>query len=162
MMRLLAAILVLMSYGGQSNEPPGERVDSHAKPLSPHSRPVRRRSGPTPDSPLPEAARAALESALEPSERVERAVPAVGCTLVLTDRRLAVVREGANYRPRSGVKLWPLDRGLTLRLGPARRGTSRLVIDHAGRSASVFLTTEQIEDARALIAEIRQRIYADD
>ena len=93
---------------------------------------------------------------------MEHAVDAVGCTLVLTDRRLLVVRDGASFRPRSGVRSWPLDRGLTLRLGQVRRDTSRLVIDHAGRSASVFLTAAQIDDAEDLIATIRKRIFTGD
>ena len=162
MKRLLAVIVLLGTYGGQSHDPPTERTASNGHPRSTQLRHGRRRPGSGPSDGLPEDARAALAPALEASERIERSVAAVGCTLVLTDRRLAVVRDGASFRPRSGVQLWPLDRELTLRLGPARRGTSRLVIDHAGRSASVFLTTAQLEDAQALIAEIRQRIYTDD
>jgi hypothetical protein len=162
MIRLLAVIVLLATYGGQSNEPPTERATSNATRLPPHGRHARRHFGPTPPDALTGAASAAMAPMLEPSERVQRAVAAVGCTLVLTDRRLAVVRDGASFRPRSGVKLWPLDRELTLRLGPPRRDTSRLVIDHSGRSASVFLTAAQVEDARALVAVIRQRIYADE
>ena len=110
---------------------------------------------------LPDAIRAALDPVLESSERVERVVPAVGSSLVLTDRRLLVVREGASYRPRSGVRSWLLDRALTLRLAPARRETARLEIERSGRSASVFLAGEHVEEARTLIAEIRSRTYAE-
>ena len=98
---------------------------------------------------------------LDATERVQRVVAAVGCSLVLTDRRLAVVREGASYRPRTGVRSWALDRSLVLRLAPARRETARLVIERTGRSASVFLTGEHVDEARTLIAEIRSRTYAD-
>jgi hypothetical protein len=110
---------------------------------------------------LPDATRAALAPYLDASEHVERFVAAVGCSLVLTDRRLAVVREGASYRPRSGVRSWTLDRSLSLHLAPARRETARLVIERTGRSASVFVAGEHVEEARTLIAEIRSRTYAD-
>lgn len=110
---------------------------------------------------LSDATRAALVPVLDASECVEQVVSAVGCSLVLTDRRLVVVREGASYRPRSGVRTWPLDRELVLRLAPSRRETARLVIEQTGRSASVFLTGEHVDEARSLIAEIRSRTYAD-
>ena len=110
---------------------------------------------------LSDAARTALAAVLDPSERVDQVVAAVGCTLVLTDRHLVLVRDGANYRPRTGVQSWPLDRGLRLHLAPVRRDTGRLVIDRAGQSASVFLTAVQMSQARTLIADARQRIYSD-
>lgn len=108
-----------------------------------------------------EAARTALASVLEPSERMMRVVAAVGCTLVLTDRHLVLVRDGFSYRPRTGVQSWPLDRGLNLRLAQVRHNTGRLVIERAEQSASVFLTAASMGEARALVAETRQRIYAD-
>jgi hypothetical protein len=110
---------------------------------------------------LPDSTRAALAPELDAAERVEQVVAAVGCSLVLTDRRLMVVREGASYRPRSGIRSWALDRALVLRLAPARRETARLVIERTGRSASVFLSGEHVEEARTMIAEIRSRTYAD-
>ncbi len=93
--------------------------------------------------------------------RWTRVAAAVGSTLVMTDRRLFVVRDGARFRPRSGVRWWPLERDLTLRLARVRHDTSRLVIAREGRSASVFLTGTQVGDVQGLIAEIRHRTYAD-
>jgi hypothetical protein len=110
---------------------------------------------------LSDAARSAVLPILGPTERMARVVPGVGCTLVLTDRNLMLVRDGASFRPRTGVQAWPLDRALHLRLGPLRRTTSRLVIEHAGRSASVFLTTDHMSDAESLIAEVRRKIYSE-
>jgi hypothetical protein len=81
--------------------------------------------------------------------------------LVLTDRRLLVIRDGAKFRPRSGVRWWSLHRDLTLRLARVRHDTSRLVIQRDGRPASVFLTGSQVGDAQAMIAEIRHRTFAD-
>jgi hypothetical protein len=106
--------------------------------------------------------RLALERALEPAEEVELTARAVGCTLVLTDRRLLLVREGASYRPSSGIRAWPLDRELLLRLGRAHRQTHRLVIERAPDTASVFLSSEQLPDAKALIDRARQRTFSED
>ena len=112
--------------------------------------------------PLAEATRTALDLVLDPAERVERVMVAVGCTLVLTDRQLVLVRDGAEHRPRSGVRSWPLDRELSLRLASGRQGAGRLVIERAGLSASAFLTVAQVAEAHTLIAETRRRIYVDD
>lgn len=103
---------------------------------------------------------AALRPLLAAGERVSSAVSGVGCTLVLTDRRLLVVRDGANFRPRTGIQTWPLDRTLGLRLKPSSRGTGQLIIAHDGQLASVFLTGRHVEEARSMVAETRQRILA--
>ncbi|MEP6638147.1 MAG: hypothetical protein ABJC39_02260 [Chloroflexota bacterium] len=108
---------------------------------------------------MSETTRAALTPVLDPTERVMRVAAAVGCTLVLTDRRLHVVRDGADYRPRTGIRSWTLDRALTVRLMPVRKGTGRLVIDRSGGTASIFLTIDQTPFVEALLAEIRRRIY---
>ena len=88
--------------------------------------------------------------------------PAVGCTLVLTDRQLLLVRDGVSYRPRSGIQAWVVDRSLSIRLGPVRRTTGQLAIECCGRTASVFLTRAHIPQVDALVAEVRRRIYRQD
>ena len=110
--------------------------------------------------PQSEAVRTALAAVLGPAERVDRVVPAVGCALVLTDRRLFLVREGAAHRPRSGVRHWPLDRDLRIRMAPGQQ--HRVLIERGDRSASVFLTRPQVEDAIDLIIEVRKRSYAEE
>jgi hypothetical protein len=111
---------------------------------------------------LPKATAAALRPVLDPSERVLRYVTAVGCALVLTERRLVLVRDGVTYRPRTGVQTWPLDRLLTVRITPVVRRTGRITIERSGRSASAWVSEEHWPDADALIAELRRRIYAGD
>jgi hypothetical protein len=86
----------------------------------------------------------------------------VGCTVVLTNQRLLVVREGASYRPSSGIRAWHLDRDLRIRLGRASRQTHRLVIGDAHKTASVFISTDDAADAQRLIAEARQGSFAGD
>ena len=104
---------------------------------------------------LTEDARAALETALEPSERVQLVAPAVGCAIVLTQRRLIVVRDGAKFRPKTGVRAFAIDQGLAVRIGPARQ---RVIIESEGRTITTFVRQEQLERAEALIAELRRRV----
>ena len=85
-----------------------------------------------------EAVRNAVAAFLGPAERVDRVVPAVGCALVLTNERLLIVRDGAAFRPKSGVRHWPLDRESRIRMAPGAR--HRLIVSRYDRSASVFLT----------------------
>jgi hypothetical protein len=111
---------------------------------------------------LPAATLSALAPVLAPTEQVAMVAPAVGCTLVLTDRQLLLVRDGSSYRPRSGVQSWVVDRTLSVRLGPVRQTTGQLAIECSGRTASVFLTQANIPGVDALVAEVRRRIYGKD
>lgn len=109
---------------------------------------------------LPEDLRAAVSSALAPSEHIALVAPAVGCTLVLTDARLLVVREGASYRPRSGIRSWVLDRTLNLHPGPVRNTSGQLAIESPRRTTSVFYRIEHKPAIDQVVAEVRRRIYA--
>jgi hypothetical protein len=105
----------------------------------------------------PEAVRNAIAAFLDPAERVDRVVPAVGCALVLTNERLLVVREGAAFRPKSGVRDWPLDRDSRIRMAPGSQ--HRIILERYDQTASVFLTRAQVDAAVDLITEVRQRSH---
>jgi hypothetical protein len=105
----------------------------------------------TPDDPLSVAARDALTAMLEWGERIDREASAVGAHLLLTDRRLVVVRDGFDFRPRSGIRSWPLDGKLVLRLEPGR-----LVIEHGRPAVGVFHTDAQAAAVRSLVAKARR------
>jgi len=107
---------------------------------------------------LPEAAREAIAAVLDPAESVELVAPAVGSSLVLTQRRLMVVRDGASFRPKTGVRTFELGSGIAIRIGPARR---RVIIESAGKSINLFVRSEQLAQAEAFVAEVRRRIYGD-
>ena len=94
-------------------------------------------------------------------EQIQRVASTVGCTLVLTDRRLVLIRDGASFRPKSGVHSWPIDRALDLHLTRMRRDTGRLLIRQTDGSLSVFVTVEQLPEVRAIVADVRQRAYAE-
>ena len=105
---------------------------------------------------LPEATREAIAAVLDPAESVEFAAPAVGSSLVLTQRRLIVVRDGASFRPKSGVRPFELCGGLSIRMGPTRR---RVIIESDAGTINVFVRSEQLPQAEAFVAEVRRRIY---
>jgi hypothetical protein len=110
---------------------------------------------------LADPVRFVVGPALERSEPVLWAAAAVGCTLVLTDRRLLLVRDGTQHRPRSGLQTWALDRSLTIRLTPSRERI-RLLIECCGRAVSVFVAAVHASAVTQLVAEARHRIYAKD
>ena len=86
----------------------------------------------------------------------EFAAPAVGSSLVLTQRRLIVVRDGASFRPKSGVRPFDLFAGLSIRMGPTRR---RVIIESEAGTINVVVRSEQRAQAEALVAAVRRRIY---
>ena len=107
---------------------------------------------------IPEATSLALQAVLESGERVTHVVAVVGCTLVLTDRHLVIVREGADHRPRSGVQRWRLDRTLTIYTTPIVHGTGRIVIAHEGKASSVFVSTGEWAAAETMLMEAHRLI----
>jgi hypothetical protein len=99
----------------------------------------------------------ALEAVLEPGEQVARTVAGVGAGLVLTDRRLHLIRGGGIQRPKSGIRSWPLDADLKLQLGPSGRDAKWLTIASKGPSVTVFLVGSNQSDLDALVADVRSR-----
>ena len=106
---------------------------------------------------LSEPARVVLERALDADERVDILAPVVGSFLVLTDRRLIIVREGADYRPKTGIRSFALDRNLEVRIAPTIK---QVTVASAGHPIALFIRNEQLAGIEALLAELRRRIYA--
>ena len=105
------------------------------------------------------AARAALEPQLGARERVAMVARAVGSTLVLTNQRLVLVRDGAAWRPKTGIRAWDVDRSLTVRTMTRPGNKVRLLIECCGQAVGVFLASAQAADALALVAEVRRQIH---
>src|SRR5258708_1440138 len=102
--------------------------------------------------PLPEAPRRAIEAVPQAPQSVELVAPAVGSSLVLTQRRLMIVRDGASFRPKTGVRSFELGPGLAIRIGPARR---RVIVESGGKTINVFVRSEQLAHAEAFVAQVR-------
>ncbi len=106
---------------------------------------------------LSEPARVVLAGALDADEMVGTLAPAVGSILVLTDRRLIVLRQGAEFRPRTGIQSFDLDRDLEVRIAPTIK---QVTVASSSRAISVFIRREQLADVESLVAELRRRIDA--
>lgn len=116
---------------------------------------------PEPDTVRSREPSEAIRGLLEEDEAVTRLVAGIGCTLALTERRLLVLRDGASFRPRSGVREWPVGPGLAIKPGVVRQGTGSLVI-HWGRDiTSVFVRAERWDEAIELVTEVRRRLRGD-
>jgi hypothetical protein len=111
----------------------------------------------------------ALEPVLEPGEDVAAVLHAIGCLLVLTDRRLVLIRDGRTFRPRSGIQVWPLDATLSVRSTPTASQPGRVLIatsrpssgghTTARHTTSVFVAADQHRAADRLVSEAHRRIH---
>jgi hypothetical protein len=99
-----------------------------------------------------------LRAALDPEESVTHIVSAIGCVLVLTNRRLLVIREGLAFRPRTGVRDWLVGPDLAVRAGLVRQGTGSLVIRSERDVTSVFVRADDWDDALDLVGAVRGRV----
>ena len=108
---------------------------------------------------LPEELQIPLRGVLEPDEDLIEVVAGVGATLVLTAGRLIMVRDGAAFRPRSGVRTWDLIDRPAIRSGLLVHGTGRLLIEGQGRPASLFVAEANWPTARLLIEGLHRRVH---
>lgn len=112
--------------------------------------------------PLPTTAgRESLTLATELGETVVGEVVGLGATLVVTTVRVVVVREGAHFRPRNGVRAWPFEALLDVLLESPRHGSGRVVL-RVGRypwqAVSLFVGAEEWPAAERLVGQIRVRL----
>lgn len=98
---------------------------------------------------------------LEANEVVVAVLSGAGASLVATDRRVVIVREGAEFRPRNGVRSWTYDRIVDVSLSPPMRGQAVIVI-RTGRypwqAVTMFFDSRLRPDAERVIGEIRKRL----
>jgi hypothetical protein len=83
----------------------------------------------------------------------------LGASLFVTTQRLAVVRDGAGFRPRSGVRSWAHDAIQGVSLSPPKHGQARMVV-RAGygpdNEVSMFFAAERLAEATHVVAEVRR------
>ena len=104
---------------------------------------------------------AASREWLEPNEPMLAVLPGAGATLFATERRLVIVRSGAGFRPRTGIRSWPYDRIIEVSLSRPTRGQA-LVLVRTGKfpwqAVSMFFDSQHWPEAQRVIGEIRQRL----
>jgi hypothetical protein len=80
-----------------------------------------------------------------------------GARLCVTPTRVAIVRDGSERRPRSGIRTWPLG-FVHVRLEPPRQGTGRLILSDspaATNSVSLFVPVAHWPAAERAVGRIR-------
>ncbi len=106
----------------------------------------------------PDTAVGRLRAILATGEEITHLVPAIGCVIALTPRRLLIVREGSSFRPKTGVREWDLGAGMSVRAGLVRQGSGSLVVKWGRNATSVFVRAEHWDDALALVGTVRARL----
>ena len=99
----------------------------------------------------------ALREVLDEGESVVGACPSVGSALVLTDRRLLIIRDGRSFRPRSGIRDWTLGPSLRIQVGPLRNGSGSLTIHRERGATSFFVAERDWLDALWIVDEAQRR-----
>jgi hypothetical protein len=90
-------------------------------------------------STLPKDVEISLRGIREPGESVLGALTSLAGTLVLTDRRVFIVREGRGYRPLSGIRSWEISPSVDLRYAAPHGGMGRLVVGNGNEAISFFV-----------------------
>ncbi|MEA2631358.1 MAG: hypothetical protein QOE66_1577 [Chloroflexota bacterium] len=96
-----------------------------------------------------------LRGILESGEPVLGALTSLAGTLVLTDRRVVIVREGRGYRPQSGIRSWAISNELDLRYGAPRGGMGRLVVGNGKGAISFFVKECDWDEALRIVTMAR-------
>jgi hypothetical protein len=81
----------------------------------------------------------------------------VGSALVLTDRRLLIIRDGRSFRPRTGIRDWSLGPSLRIQVGPLRNGSGSLTIHRERGATSFFVAERDWLDALWIVDEAQRR-----
>jgi hypothetical protein len=98
---------------------------------------------------------------LDADEQVIAALTGDGASLLATPTRIVLVREGSEFRPRTGLRSWPYDRIVRVSLVQPRHGQARILVvtaDNPRQPVSMFFELRRLRDAERLAAEIRRRV----
>jgi hypothetical protein len=99
---------------------------------------------------------ASLGTVVGPGEEIVDHVTGLGATLVVTSSRVIVVRQGAHFRPRNGIRSWPHGELREVSLSPPRRGHGRILLrdSDASGAVSVFVDAEHWSDAERVVGDL--------
>jgi hypothetical protein len=100
-------------------------------------------------------------AAVEPGDEVLAEVRGVGASLVLTSGHVVVVRDGAHFRPRNGVRALPFAALREVRLEAPKHGSGRVIL-RVGRypwqAISVFIAAREWASAERIARLISIRV----
>jgi hypothetical protein len=90
-------------------------------------------------------------------------VEGLGSTLIITPTRVVLVRQGAQYRPRSGVRSWPYSALRDVQVMHPRHGNGRVVVrlgPYPWQAVNLFVDTMQWTAAERVVGKIRAFLSA--
>jgi hypothetical protein len=99
--------------------------------------------------------RATLVGLLEVGEEALGGLGSISARLILTDRRLIIIREGWRLRPATGIRTWALDASFHIRAAP-RAAAGALIVDRARGATSFFVGERDWPDALRIVSEARR------
>jgi hypothetical protein len=94
-------------------------------------------------------------------ETVLEQVRGLGATLMVTTSRVIVIRQGAHFRPRSGIREWPLSTLRDVQLAPPKHGNGRVVLrtgPYPWQAVSLFVAAKEWRAAERAVGQIRVRL----
>jgi hypothetical protein len=100
---------------------------------------------------LPTDVAESLGDFLETDEGILGVVTSLAGSLVLTDRRVVIVREGHGYRPQNGIRSWGISSDVGFRYGAPRGGMGRLVVGDGKAATSFFVNESDWPEAMRLV-----------
>ena len=100
---------------------------------------------------LPQDVLRSLADVFRPGEDVLGSVSSLAGSLVLTDRRVLIVREGRGYRPLTGIRSWDIGPGIDFTYWPPRGGLGRLMIGKGKAATSFFVKARDWDAALRLV-----------
>jgi hypothetical protein len=106
-------------------------------------------------------AQSARLSASDLGEPVVDDVAGLGATLLLTATRVVVVRQGAHFRPRNGVRAWPFAALRDIQVESPKHGSGRVILRvgrYSWQAISVFIAAAHWPAAERVVLLIRGRM----
>ena len=100
---------------------------------------------------------------LDQDEEVVARLDGAGAILLATQRRVVVIREGSEFRPRSGVRWWPYDSIVDVSLTKPVGGQARIMLQTGigpTHLVSMFFASDHWSVAQDLVREIERRTTA--
>jgi hypothetical protein len=98
---------------------------------------------------------------LDSDEELVARLDGIGATLLVTERRVIIVRAGSGFRPRSGIRSWSYGAIKEVSLSQPLRGQAQIMV-RTGRgpwqAVSMFFPSDQWSEAQRLVHQIRRRI----
>ena len=108
---------------------------------------------------LPADVAAPLHDFLEAGEGILGVLTSLAGSLVLTDQRVVIVREGHAYRPQNGIRAWDLSSRVAFRYGAPRGGMGRLVVGDGKSATSFFVNASDWTEALRLVTMAHSIAY---